>query len=443
MARDCRTYQEKLSAFVDGRLSPKEAADVAAHLADCPDCAALVDQMKRLNEIASGALPEINPALLETLERRIQAEVDWLPTVDVSAPKGKALIFPIWYRYAAAAASIIIILAIGRQWYRESGLEIVPSQKAPQEMHMTRPPASVPSEALQMKPLEKDQVVPTRQKTAIPVPPVTTANVTTEPRPINPPAISGAKPETEAIKSQTGVPKPAEMEGIERGKADLSQSITVTAVPQETGAEQGEVTPSPVSETERAKAEPLQKKEAVPPVAAPPPEEKSYDKQIISMQDIERLTQGAATNQPRRDAKGERSSAQQAEPAGSLRLKYVEALSAYKVPRKYATGFQATPAAGDDSLARVEYVFQQASARPDTGATEDRATKLYLMAQAQYDRYRFTDDSRAYNRARELRDSLLGLLDAWLNEGNAPDYARGYKDEVERWRPQAIPATER
>jgi len=448
MARDCRTYQEKLSVFVDGRLSPKEAAAVAAHLADCPDCAALVDQMKRLNEMASATLPEVNPALLATLERRIQAEVDRLPTVDVSAPKAKARIFPIWYRYAAAAASVIIVLAIGRQWYRESGMEIVPSKTAPREMQMTKPPALGPSETLQIKPSEPAKAAPSQENRAAPmerqVQTKDEGHPAAERQPASSPVVSPSKWETEGEVRQPGteIPKPVEPKATEQKSTDLSQSITVSSMREESGVKPEVTTPITSSEEEKAKAS--RTKEAVPPVGAPPAEEKSYDKQIISPQDIERMIQGAAKERPRPDVKGERSPAQQAAPAGSLHLKYVEALSAYRALRKYATGFQAAaPAEGDDSLARVEYVFQQATARPDAGSINDRATRLYLMARAQYDSYRFTKDSQAYDRASELRDSLLGLLNVWLSEGDVPDYVQGYQDEVEQWRPQAIPATER
>ena len=38
---DCERYEAMISALLDGELSPEEEAEVRAHMASCPDCAAM------------------------------------------------------------------------------------------------------------------------------------------------------------------------------------------------------------------------------------------------------------------------------------------------------------------------------------------------------------------------------------------------------------------
>jgi len=57
----CKRIEELLSAYLEGELADAEKAEVAAHLAACPECAGLVDLMKE----ATGALagfPEAEPS---------------------------------------------------------------------------------------------------------------------------------------------------------------------------------------------------------------------------------------------------------------------------------------------------------------------------------------------------------------------------------------------
>ena len=46
----CERFQEDLSALLDGMLPEDREREVLAHLAGCPDCAALYDAFDRLSE---------------------------------------------------------------------------------------------------------------------------------------------------------------------------------------------------------------------------------------------------------------------------------------------------------------------------------------------------------------------------------------------------------
>ncbi|MFZ2055745.1 MAG: zf-HC2 domain-containing protein [Candidatus Aminicenantales bacterium] len=54
----CERIEELLSAFLEGELSPAEKALVEGHLADCPDCASLLGDMRRAQQALTG-FPEV------------------------------------------------------------------------------------------------------------------------------------------------------------------------------------------------------------------------------------------------------------------------------------------------------------------------------------------------------------------------------------------------
>ena len=57
----CERFEELLSAYLEGELAAAEKAEVDAHLAACPECAALVGLMKETTEAMAG-FPEVEPS---------------------------------------------------------------------------------------------------------------------------------------------------------------------------------------------------------------------------------------------------------------------------------------------------------------------------------------------------------------------------------------------
>ena len=68
----CRQLVEKVSAYLDGDLSPTARAQVEDHLAACDDCAGYVAQVERLLQITA-AVPGEGAALTDELVASLTA----------------------------------------------------------------------------------------------------------------------------------------------------------------------------------------------------------------------------------------------------------------------------------------------------------------------------------------------------------------------------------
>ena len=58
---DCEQVRAKLSAYLDGELPAGQAAELSAHLAQCTDCTAQLDALRRADRIAADSLEERPP----------------------------------------------------------------------------------------------------------------------------------------------------------------------------------------------------------------------------------------------------------------------------------------------------------------------------------------------------------------------------------------------
>ncbi len=78
---NCRTVQQKLSAYIDGELNGREMLFLRSHVLQCPSCAMEEEEIRRLKGILSGA-PQVEPppgfeerlmaSLVEGKRRQIQ-----------------------------------------------------------------------------------------------------------------------------------------------------------------------------------------------------------------------------------------------------------------------------------------------------------------------------------------------------------------------------------
>ena len=97
---DCLQNIERISAYVDGELSPEEARLLMDHVAACPSCRALL-------EVYGGAFPNKPPAPVpEALAKNVMAGVRKISGEKKRAQKGRRL-FP---RLVAAAACLAVML---------------------------------------------------------------------------------------------------------------------------------------------------------------------------------------------------------------------------------------------------------------------------------------------------------------------------------------------
>jgi anti-sigma-K factor RskA len=110
-ADECRTWRERLGAYVLGQLSDEERAATEAHLEGCPDCRAEADALAPMATMLERADPErLSPApsppadLGDRIARRIAAER--------GAARRRRLRFGFGLGAAAAAATAAVVLAV-------------------------------------------------------------------------------------------------------------------------------------------------------------------------------------------------------------------------------------------------------------------------------------------------------------------------------------------
>lgn len=99
MGSSCKEIEQMLVDYADGRLSPGESSEVAAHLAKCEDCRRTLEALKRSLELA-GVIWE--DGLAETEAIRIP--------IPRTARKFQ------WPKYAAIAAGILLVVTISGLW---------------------------------------------------------------------------------------------------------------------------------------------------------------------------------------------------------------------------------------------------------------------------------------------------------------------------------------
>lgn len=108
---DCEHYEELLSAALDGELSAEEQRELDEHLARCPACAALFDELSA----QCAALRELDCQFPDGLHERI---LDRLPPQQEKTPNKKLI--P-WRRWGALAACLVLVTAAAFALPRLSG----------------------------------------------------------------------------------------------------------------------------------------------------------------------------------------------------------------------------------------------------------------------------------------------------------------------------------
>lgn len=102
----CEEYLERVSAAVDGALSPSEQAELEAHLASCPQCLALYRDLTALHD---GMLDLPAVAVPPELTERIMSAVEEAKVVTFPAKKRNP-----WKKWLASAAVLAVVIAAGQ-----------------------------------------------------------------------------------------------------------------------------------------------------------------------------------------------------------------------------------------------------------------------------------------------------------------------------------------
>lgn len=152
---DCSWYGEQISAYLDGMLTREEERALQAHLADCPECSALLDELRELSEAVASLQREPPPDFAEKAVARAAA-----------ARRIKSMIRSIT---AMAAMFCVVLLGVGSIFlFRESPADGRPvASNAPSASAYAAPaePVSSPSSQAKCRTFAKDKSA-SREKNA-------------------------------------------------------------------------------------------------------------------------------------------------------------------------------------------------------------------------------------------------------------------------------------
>lgn len=466
MAESCLTIEELLSAYLDGRLSSEEKARVTAHLDSCPACAALLDRMHKLDEIASSAMDTIDDSMLEKLEQRILADIDRLPTVNIEAKPKTGKVIPVWYRYVAVAASLVLMFMIGRAFYKSGSLDQWLPFGQDKAVEMARPPmqSAQPPAEVQTKPAPETSSRPAGKPMANESKAVPPASVRTtqkddlkEASPTEvqmtppPPPMVREEAEQETVRptddirgTDDAAPSPivGQRKGIDINvpppvpvKKELSSGTVESGkVVVETRPAQESIRPVTVDD----QAEPVSRKKDAQSTAATDAEanvnqatDAGADAVTVIGQKAAQLKQKAITDLGKLGYNNLVAGAPMRTKAqsGTLQSRYLAALAEYKPAREIGKGMLVRKE--HDSTAAARYVLGQADRMPESTDLENQAAKLYLTLRAANDLYRFTGETAYRDRAASAREALLRFLDSFSDDSTQATTANTYRTELQ------------
>ncbi len=112
--------RERLAAFVDGELSPEEAAEVVLHLADHPDDQAWVDELMAANAVLARAFggpvtEPVPPAILAAIGVQAPQEAAQVIPFRPSRARGMAGGFAGGLAIAATVAGVALLVGLMRE----------------------------------------------------------------------------------------------------------------------------------------------------------------------------------------------------------------------------------------------------------------------------------------------------------------------------------------
>ena len=72
---NCKAYRKQIIFYVEGDLPPQEMEVMKSHLAECTDCAAFAEEVKKtLGVVEAEKFPEVNPFFYTRLKARMETQ---------------------------------------------------------------------------------------------------------------------------------------------------------------------------------------------------------------------------------------------------------------------------------------------------------------------------------------------------------------------------------
>lgn len=142
--KPCLEYLELMNAVLDGEATPVQHEALSAHLAQCPACAALYEDLKALREGSDALVTKAPETLKANVMSCIAAEAKHDHVVPF-APKAKKKAAKRWRSWAAMAAVFALVIGVGTNQNLLSGGSSAP-MPAPSA---AAPAAAEPAEEMQ------------------------------------------------------------------------------------------------------------------------------------------------------------------------------------------------------------------------------------------------------------------------------------------------------
>jgi hypothetical protein len=435
-SKNCAKYEEKLSAYLDGRLSADQMAEVATHLESCPVCSALLEKMAGLDKLAAESLNDFDDAVLSDLERKIADKIEALPAPGVVNGAHKSRIFPLWQKYVAVAASIAVLFLVGRMAFKENVPPLnSPTLEAP-AVRSTSPIDAQPAPEL------KNTATPIQQLTP---PPSPSRGVTQDKRAVrqakeagkdeNVQMMGSSKPGTREAaddklqnapadegKLKKTVQKDQAAEAVPPASPSIQKNATSYKATDQSGTSANESSGGGVSTT------------SLTDEGKQPPNIQLKDK--LAQTNIGKRSGIDFNVTHPTSVKNSGIDVNLVKSDGSLQSSYVEAVNSYinkKVSEKESHRLAAMSPVSptQDTLSAVNAFLQTLQHEPAQPSLQDSLKSLYLQSCAHYDIYRLSGQQEHYAAAVKMKDSLQQLTVERIDTTAASAYLKAYLQEIE------------
>ena len=147
----CRDIQEIISAYLEGAVPPDQERLVSGHLASCPGCSAVLEDLRKTVELVKG-LEEVEPP--PWLAQKIMAHVKDEAEKEVGI--FRRLFYPLRVKIPLEAFATVLIVGLVFYVYKSTGPEFGPV-KVPSGTEQLLPQKAPPTQSAEGLPAAKNR----------------------------------------------------------------------------------------------------------------------------------------------------------------------------------------------------------------------------------------------------------------------------------------------